>query len=125
MHSSRLFARSASHPSRRTRLRPLTLHPDIGFGQGEGVVVVLQQDDAVLSGFQSEVLVLLRADLVWANVVVPVHFRVSVEEPQPHSDGEEVVKGSVDVMLCDLALPENTELPQLTSIPEIFQVTVK
>jgi hypothetical protein len=78
-----------------------------------------------LSGFQSEVLVLLRADLVWANVVVPVHFRVSVEEPQPHSDGEEVVKGSVDVMLCDLALPENTELPQLTSIPEIFQVTVK
>jgi hypothetical protein len=78
--------------------------PDIGFGQGKGVAVVLQQDDAVLRGFQSEVLVFLPADLAWADVAVPVHFRVAVEEPQPHSDGEEVVEGSVDVLLCDLAL---------------------
>jgi hypothetical protein len=76
--------------------------------QGKGVVVVLQQDDAVLRGFQSKVLVLLRADLVWANAVVPVQFQVSVEEPQPHSDSEEVVKGSVDVLLCDRALLEST-----------------
>jgi hypothetical protein len=92
-HSSHLSARPASHPCCRTRLRPLALHPNFGFGQGKGVAVVLQQDDVVLRGFQSEVLVFLRADLVWADVVVPVQFRVAVEEPQPHSDGEEVVEG--------------------------------
>jgi hypothetical protein len=80
---------------------------DFGFGQGESVAVVLQQDDPVLRGFQSQVLVLLGADLVRADVAVPVVSRGAVEEPQPHPDGEEVVEGSVDVLLCDLPLLES------------------
>jgi hypothetical protein len=89
-------------------LNPMTARDaTLDLDRGESVAVVLQQDDPVLRGFQSQVLVLLGADLVRADVAVPVVSRGAVEEPQPHPDGEEVVEGSVDVLLCDLPLLES------------------
>jgi hypothetical protein len=79
---------------------------DAGLGQRERAAVVLEQDDSVLRRFQGEVLVLLRAHLVGPDVAVPVPPGVAVEEPQPHPDGEQVVQGSVYVLLRDLPLLE-------------------